>query len=161
MNRLLLRGRLLSFTREPQGIDDHESYRYFEDGEIESVDGTITHVGPFDGVPDAGTRIIDHRPHLLLPGLIDPHIHFPQMQVIGSYAANLLEWLNTYTFVAEQKFMDEAHANRVAALFFDELIRHGTTTAAAYCSVHPQSVEAFFSEAEKRHMLMVGGKVMM
>ncbi len=45
--------------------------------------------------------------------------------------------------------------------FFDELIRHGTTTAAAYCSVHPQSVDAFFGEAEKRNMLMVGGKVMM
>ena len=50
---------------------------------------------------------------------------------------------------------------RIASRFFDELIRHGTTTAAAYCSVHPQSVDAFFAEAAKRDMLMVGGKVMM
>ena len=105
--------------------------------------------------------MIDHRPNLILPGFIDPHIHFPQMQVIGSYAANLLEWLNTYTFVEEQKFADAAHATRIASRFFDELIRHGTTTAAAYCSVHPQSVDAFFGEAAKRNMLMVGGKVMM
>ena len=83
------------------------------------------------------------------------------MQVIASYAANLLEWLNTYTFVEEQRFSDEKHARRIASRFFDELIRHGTTTAAAYCSVHPQSVDAFFAEAEARDMLMVAGKVMM
>ncbi len=51
------------------------------------------------------------------------------MQVIGSYAANLLEWLDSYTFVEEQRFGDEAHAARIASKFFDELIRHGTTTA--------------------------------
>ena len=56
---------------------------------------------------------------------------------------------------------DKAHAGAIASAFFDELIRNGTTTAAAYCSVHPQSVDAFFAEAEKRNMLMIGGKVMM
>jgi guanine deaminase len=127
-------------------------------------DGRIVMVGEWNeraASHHSGAAIIDHRPHLIVPGLIDPHIHFPQMQVIGSYAANLLEWLNTYTFVEEQRFADEAHATRIASLFFDELVRHGTTTAAAYCSVHPQSVDAFFGEAEKRDMLMVGGKVMM
>ncbi len=97
-----------------------------------------------------------------MAGFIDPHIHFPQMQVIGSYAGGAAR-------VAE-----EIHLRRGAALrragacrsaspsrFFDELVRHGTTTAAAYCSVHPSSVDAFFAEAEKRNMLMVGGKVMM
>jgi guanine deaminase len=81
--------------------------------------------------------------------------------VIASYAANLLEWLDRYTFVEEQKFGDASHAERIASRFFDELIRHGTTTAAAYCTVHPQSVDAFFGEAEKRGMLMLGGKMMM
>jgi guanine deaminase len=161
MSRILLRGRVLTFVAEPQGLDDHASYRYWEDGEVEIEDGRIVSVGQFDGAQHPHTRIIDHRPHLIVPGFIDPHIHFPQMQVIGAYAANLLEWLNTYTFVEEQKFADEGHAKRIASRFFDELVRHGTTTAAAYCSVHPSSVEAFFGEAEKRNMLMVGGKVMM
>jgi guanine deaminase len=160
MSRTILRGRVLSFVEEPQAADDHRSYRYVEDGAVEIADGRILHVGQFEGTPD-GAEVVDHRPHLILPGLIDPHIHFPQMQVIGSYAANLLEWLNTYTFVEEQKFMDRAHAKRIASAFFDELIRHGTTTASAYCSVHPESVEAFFAEAQKRNMLMLGGKVMM
>ncbi|MBN9347459.1 MAG: guanine deaminase [Devosia sp.] len=161
MARTLLRGRVLSFLDEPQALDDVASYRYWEDGEVEIEDGKIVSVGQFDGAQQANTTIIDHSGKLILPGLIDPHIHFPQMQVIGSYAANLLEWLNTYTFVEEQRFADEAHAARIAGRFFDELIRHGTTTAAAYCTVHPQSVDAFFGAAAERNMLMVGGKVMM
>jgi guanine deaminase len=159
MTVTVLRGRVLSFVSEPQAVDDHGSYRYIEDGMVEIRDGRIVAVGDFVARPDV--EVIDHRPNLILPGLIDPHIHFPQMQVIGSYAANLLEWLNTYTFVEEQRFADAAHATRIASRFFDELVRHGTTTAAAYCSVHPGSVDAFFGEAEKRNMLMVGGKVMM
>jgi guanine deaminase len=161
VTRTILRGRVLTFVSEPQGRDDHGAYRFFEDGAVEIEDGVIVAVGDFAGAHDAATVVIDHRPHLILPGLIDTHIHFPQMQVIGAYAAALLEWLNTYTFVEEQRFGDFAHAKRIASRFFDELIRHGTTTAAAYCSVHPQSVDAFFEEAEARDMLMVAGKVMM
>jgi guanine deaminase len=160
----ILRGRVLSFVAEPQGREDHASYRYIEDGAVVIGDGKILMVGEWNeraASHHAAADIIDHRPHLIMPGFIDPHIHFPQMQVIGAYAAALLEWLNTYTFVEEQRFGDEAHATRIASRFFDELVRHGTTTAAAYCSVHPQSVDAFFGEAEKRNMLMVGGKVMM
>ncbi len=164
MKVTILRGRVLSFVAEPQGREDHASYRYIEDGAVVIGDGKILMVGEWNeraASHHAAADIIDHRPHLIMPGFIDPHIHFPQMQVIGAYAAALLEWLNTYTFVEEQRFGDEAHATRIASRFFDELVRHGTTTAAAYCSVHPQSVDAFFGEAEKRNMLMVGGKVMM
>lgn len=161
----ILRGRALSFLREPETRDDHASYCFFEDGAVSiGADGRIAAVGQWTDALVAGSpdvEIVDHRPHLILPGFIDAHIHFPQMQVIGAYAAALLEWLNTYTFVEEQRFADAAHAARIASCFFDELVRHGTTTAAAYCSVHPQSVDAFFAEAEKRQMLMVGGKVMM
>jgi guanine deaminase len=49
----------------------------------------------------------------------------------------------------------------MAARFYDELLRHGTTTGVAFCSVHRQSVEAYFGEAERRGMRMLGGKVMM
>lgn len=161
MTRKALRGRVLTFLEEPQSRDDSASYRYWEDGVVEIEDGRILRVGDFEGSHGPDVEVIDHRPHLILPGLIDPHIHFSQMQVIGSYAAALLEWLNTYTFVEEQKFANSNHANRIASAFFDELIRHGTTTAAAYCTVHPQSADAYFAEAAKRNMLVVGGKVMM
>lgn len=161
MSRRALRGRVLTFREEPQARDDTAAYSYWEDGVVEIEDGKVTRAGDFEGGYGPDVEVIDHRPHLILPGFIDPHIHFSQMQVVGSYASALLEWLNTYTFVEEQKFTDRAHAGRIASAFFDELIRHGTTTAAAYCTVHPQSADAYFAEAAKRNMLMLGGKVMM
>lgn len=163
----ILRGRVLTFLSEPQGLDDDASYRYIEDGAvvIDISSGKIMLVAAWgdgprwsDGTPP---EIIDHRPHLILPGLIDMHLHYVQSQMIASYAGSLLEWLNTYTFVEEQKFSQQGHAGAVASAFYDELIRNGTTTAVAYCSSHPRSVDAFFGEAEKRNMLMIGGKVMM
>ena len=164
MTATLLRGRLLSFHRRPESLEDRASYLYEEDGGLLIEDGVIAAIGDYQTVkadaPDDAQEI-DHRPHLILPGFIDTHIHFPQMQVIGSYAANLLEWLNTYTFPEECKFVEKAHAQRIATHLFDELIRHGTTTAAAYCSVHKASADAFFAESLKRGTLMIGGKVMM
>ena len=161
MSRTILRGRVLSFVSEPQGIDDAASYRYLADGMVVIADGKVQSVGDFDASVVGEAEVIDHRPHLILPGFIDLHLHYVQSQMIASYAGSLLEWLNTYTFVEEQKFSQQGHAGAVAAAFYDELIRNGTTSAVAYCSSHPRSVDAFFAEAEKRNMLMVGGKVMM
>ena len=81
--------------------------------------------------------------------------------MIASYGAQLLEWLQKYTFVEEQKFADPAHAERVAGFFLDELLRNGTTTAVVYCTVQPESAEAFFAESHRRNTRMIAGKVMM
>ncbi|MCA1442861.1 guanine deaminase [Ensifer sp. IC4062] len=164
MTSTLIRGRLLSFNRAPQTIDDSAAYFYESDGALLIGDGVIKTSGPYGVVKAAapdGITEIDHRPHLIMPGFIDTHLHFPQMQVMASYAANLLEWLNTYTFPEECRFVETAHAERIAVHFFDEMIRQGTTTATAYCSVHKASADAFFAESLKRNMCMVGGKVMM
>ncbi|MDA4846085.1 guanine deaminase [Hoeflea poritis] len=164
MTARLIRGRLLSFKDAPKSIDDTGSYTYEEDGAVLMENGHIVAAGGYDAVKSqapADAIETDHRPHLIMPGFIDAHIHFPQMQVIGSYAAALLEWLNNYTFVEEQRFSDAAHAARIATAYFDELVRHGTTTAVTYCSVHKTSADAFFTESHRRNMRMVAGKVMM
>jgi len=164
MSETLIRGRVLTFHAEPQGMDDHASYSYEEDGAVLVRDGIIAACGDYEDVAaKAGPEhlVIDHRPHLILPGFIDAHAHFPQMQVIASYGAELLDWLNNYTFPEELRFDDLQHGRRVARLFLDELLRNGTTTVAAYCSVHKTSTEAFFAEAHARNMCVVAGKVMM
>lgn len=161
MTRTILRGRVLSFLRAPQALDDVGSYLYLEDGAVNIEDGLVVAVGDFSEAETAGAVIIDHRPNLIMPGFIDLHLHYVQSQMMASYAGSLLEWLNSYTFVEEQKFSQQGHADAVAVDFYDALIRHGTTTAVAYCSSHPRSVDAFFAEAQRRNMLMVGGKVMM
>lgn len=159
----ILRGRVLDFHAEPEGPDDTGAYLYEEDGAVWVRDGRIAGVGSFDAVAvRAGeAEVIDHRPHLILPGFIDPHIHFPQLQVIASWGAQLLEWLNDYVFPAEAEFADPDHARAMAGVFLDLLLSHGTTSAAAFCSVHAASVEALFGAAEARGMCMIAGKVMM
>ena len=163
-DRTIIRGRLLTFLRKPESASDEGCYRYESDGALIVEGGRIVACGAYADVKDKapeGAREIDHRPHLLMPGFVDTHLHFPQMQVIGSYAGGLLEWLNTYTFPEERRFADGAHAERIATEFFDELLRNGTTTAVAYCTVHKTSADAYFAESLKRGMLMLGGKVMM
>ncbi|RWJ99517.1 guanine deaminase [Mesorhizobium sp.] len=164
MTSKLLRGRTLSFLRWPEAIDDHAAWRYEEDGGLLIDNGKIVAAGPYAEVAKragAGAETIDHRPHLILPGFIDAHVHVPQMQIIASYGAELLDWLNKYTFPEESKFQDAQHGRRIARLFLDEMLRQGTTTVAAYCSVHKASAEAFFAESHDRNMLNIAGKVMM
>jgi guanine deaminase len=164
MTDTLIRGRILSFHRRPENRDDLAACLYEEDGAVLVRDGVIVEAGAYDRVSQAtrqGTHVVDHRPHLILPGFIDAHVHMPQMQVIASYGTELLDWLNTYTFPEESKFRDAQHGRRIARLFLNESIRHGTTTVAAYCSVHKSSAEAFFGEAHNRNMMVIAGKVMM
>ena len=164
MNTSIIRGRTLTFNRRPNSSTDTESYNFIEDGALFVKNGIISKLGSFTYVKaDAPIDVViyDHRPHLIVPGFIDTHLHFPQTQIIGSYASNLLEWLNTYTFIEEQKYKDSLHCQNMAKQFFSTLINHGTTTAAAFCTTHPESVEAFFTESHQRNMLMIGGKVMM
>jgi guanine deaminase len=163
MTQRVLRGRLLTFHREPQTGDDTAAYTYLEDGALLIRDGIIAQTGSFAEIhTQAGTvPVTDHRPHLMMAGFIDTHIHFPQVQVIASWGAQLLDWLNTYTFPEETRFACEDHAARMARAFFDQLIAHGTTTAVAFCSVHKASAEAFFAEATRSNMRMLGGKVLM
>jgi guanine deaminase len=155
---------VLSFQRWPERADDEAACRYEEDGGVLIDGGKIVAAGTYPVVErqaGSGVKAIDHRPHLILPGFIDAHIHVPQMQIIASYGAELLDWLNKYTFPEETRFFDPQHGRRIARLFLDEVVRHGTTTVAAYCSVHKESAEAFFAEAAERNMLVIAGKVMM
>jgi guanine deaminase len=159
-----IRGRLLTFLRAPSGAGDAQSYRYIEDGIVLVKDGRIEQVGAADELaawlPPA-TPVEHHPDALILPGFIDPHIHYPQTQVIASYGAQLLEWLEKFTFVEEQKFGDPEHAARNAEFFLDELARNGTTTALAYCSAHPASAEALFTAANRRNAGMIAGTAIM
>ena len=164
MNTAIIRGRILTFKRRPNSATDTESFNFIEDGALFVTNGIISKLGSFsDIIVETPKEVViyNHQPHLLVPGFIDTHLHFPQIQIVSSYAANLLEWLNTYTFVEEQKYKDSFHSEDMAKQFFNALINHGTTTAAVFCTTHPESVEAFFKESHRRNMLMVGGKVMM
>lgn len=162
--RRILRGRILTFLRRPAGAGDHGSYRHLADGIVVVEDGRIVAVEDarhLDAHRRPGTVVDDHGGRLILPGFIDAHIHFPQTQVIASYGEQLLEWLSKYTFPAELRYADRAHAEAGARFFLDELARNGTTTAVVFGSVHREAIEVFFAESERRGTLMLAGKTMM
>lgn len=161
MTRTYIRARLLSFHREPQAPDDTSAFTYIDDGALLVEDGVIRAMGQARDIDPGGATLIDHRPHLLMPGFIDTHLHFPQMQVIASWAAELLDWLNDYTFPEETRYADPVLCATMAGAFLDRLTDHGTTTAVAYASVHASSAEALFAAAHKRNMRLITGKVMM
>ncbi|MGI9380856.1 MAG: guanine deaminase [Methyloligellaceae bacterium] len=162
-NSFALRGQTLSFTDDPFAVGIDRAVSFNASGAVVIDDGTIIDVGPADTVLDKypGIEIVDHGEHLIMSGFVDCHVHYPQSEIIGSYGEQLLEWLTKYTFPAEGEFSDKSHARSVARFFLDELLRNGTTTASVYCTVHPQSAEIFFEEAERRDMRMAAGKVMM
>jgi len=159
-----LRGPLVTFTGEPahEGLS---ALRYEPDAIVTMAGGRIVAAGPARAVLRAlpqGTPVENcGRDALILPGFVDCHVHYPQLPVIGSYGAQLLDWLERYTFPAETRFGDVRYARRVARRYLAENLRHGVTTAAVFCTAHPQSVDAFFTEAAALGMRMIAGKALM
>ena len=159
-----VRGRVLTFTGDPALAGAGPAHRYIADGLVVTADGLITAVGEADALLPTlppGASVDRYPEKLVMPGFVDTHIHYPQTGVVGSYGTQLLDWLQTYTFPAEERLAQQGEAAAAASFFFDELLRNGTTTAAVFCTVHPGSVEAFFAESERRGTRMIAGKVMM
>jgi guanine deaminase len=160
----VIRGPALSFTGDPFLADPALCRRYEPDAAIVMAGGRIVELGAAAAILPRlppGTAVARYADALILPGFIDCHVHYPQTQTIGSAGAQLLDWLDRYIFAAEQAFADPAHARRIARAFLAECLRNGTTTAAVYCTVHAQSVDVFFEEAEALGLAMVAGKLLM
>jgi len=149
---------------DPAVIGADAAHKYYADGMLVVDDGHVVMAGDralLEPSLDASTEIIDHSGQLIVPGFIDTHIHFPQIDMMASYGEALLDWLEKYTFPEEAKFADPAHAKDTAEFFICELLRAGTTTALVYGTVHKSSVEALFTEAYARGMRIIAGKALM
>ena len=158
--RIAVRGDLLDFVAAPARAERHSTaVRWRPDHWLLIEGGTI--VGAQAVAPDVTWRRIDHAGKLILPGFIDTHVHSPQLDVIGSWGAQLLDWLRDYTFPAEQRLADPLVAQQVSQLFLDALLAHGTTSAVVFPTVHKASVDALFEAALQRGMRLVSGKVLM
>jgi len=156
------RASLLHFRNDP-AFDEHAT-QWHSDGLLIIADGKVVAAGDYDKLSaslPADCTLHDYRGKIITPGFIDTHVHYPQTDIIGSPAPGLLPWLNTYTFPAERRFASGEHATEVADFFLAELLRNGTTTAAVYCTVHPQSVDAFFNRSSALNLRMVAGKCLM
>jgi guanine deaminase len=158
------RAHILHCLKDPGDTATGDAFEYFADGLLLVEKGCVAAIGP---APELLTRlgedveVIDYTDRLILPGFVDTHIHYVQTDVIAAHGKQLLDWLETYTFPAERRFADAAHAQEVAQFFVRELLRNGTTMALVLGSVHATSVDAIFQAAADTGMRLIAGKVMM
>jgi guanine deaminase len=159
-----IRGAFLDFIEDPFYVPESSCARYQPDGLLVLEGGYIKAFGDYATVSRQFPHIevTTYPPgQLISPGFIDAHIHYPQTEMIASYGAQLLEWLDKYTFPTEVKFQDEVYAREIAQFFLDELLKQGTTTALVLTTIFPQSVTVLFEEAAKRNMRIIAGQVLM
>ena len=153
---------IVACVEEPQQLD--ERLRHIPDGLLLLNGGVIVWFGSWqqgEALLPPGFAVTEYRDKPIVPGFIDTHIHYPQTEMIGAYGDQLLDWLNNYTFPTESRYGCERHADAMSAFFLRELLSNGTTTALVFGSVHPQSVDALFSQAQTLNMRLIAGKVMM
>jgi guanine deaminase len=154
------RGELLSVARDPRDHDD--AVRHEEDGLLVVEDGVVVARGAFDALASRFEGVaIETLSGLIVPGFVDAHVHYPQMDRVAAHGEQLLDWLERHIFPAEMAFAEKAHADEVAAAFLDELLRNGTTSALVFPTVHAHSVDALFEAASARKMRIASGKVLM
>ena len=122
--------------------------------------GRIVDVAPW-APPRDGLRVVDLRPAVLLPGLVDGHVHFPQTRIIGRASGPLLEWLERSVFPEEARFAEVGYAAAVAPEFVHGMLRAGTTTAAIFSSSHPAATGVLFEELARSGMRALAGLTLM
>lgn len=156
------RGEIVDLLGDPRGRPD--ALRHYPDGLLVLEDGHVRALGPFEDtvstLPDE-THVTLHERGLIVPGFVDCHVHYPQLDMMAAPGAKLMDWLERYTFPAEAAFADADHAQDVAGRFIAALLAHGTTTALVFATVHAQSVDALFAAALAENMRLIGGKVLM
>ena len=159
----LLLGQTLSFRADPFLVPPQEAATYDRHGAVLVSDGKVQAIGSADALraahPDA--KVTDYGDGLITAGFVDAHAHYPQTGIIASWGKRLIDWLNSYTFPEEMRFGDPAYAAEAAKLYFDLTLSNGTTSTVSFCTIHPESAEAYFTEAQVRGLRVVGGKTCM
>jgi guanine deaminase len=149
-----LRARLLSPMADGGVLDEADGLIVVDEA------GRITRAGAW--TDDHGSPpVIDLRPMVVLPGLVDLHAHLPQIPNAGlGSGLDLLTWLDRYIFPLERAY-DRSVAERQAPAAFRAFAAAGTTTVLAYAALWEDSTDAAFAAAEEHGIRAVIGKVMM
>jgi len=156
---ILLRAQLFHTPQDPfHGAALHA----YSDGAVAFEGGRILMTGDFGAVrrahPEA--EVVDARGAYLLPGMVDTHVHYPQVGVVGAMGLRLLEWLRERTLPEEARLADEGYARAVAKQFLRGLLRNGTTTALVFGAHFRAAQEVFFEEAERSGLHITSGLVL-
>jgi guanine deaminase len=162
-DEILISGDVLTFHGDPFAVPVLEACRIETDTAVLVRGGVIVARGTRGALIEAHPAAVHHAypGKLVCPGFVDAHAHYPQTAMIASWGKRLIDWLNTYTFPEEMRFSDAEYAAQIAARYLDLTRAHGTTCVASYCTIHPGSAEALFSESTRRGQRVVAGKTCM
>lgn len=162
-SELYVRGAILHFLSDPDKKTAEASYQYIDDGLLIIKNGKISQVGSWLALKDTlpkNAKITNYKNQLILPGFIDTHTHYTQLDVIAvNSGGHLLQWLEQFVYPAEAKFKNQQYAKNAASFFLDELLRNGTTSALIFTTSFPNTVNSLFAAAEQRHMRIITGLV--
>ena len=149
----VVRGRLFT-PLDQRGVDEH---LYYDDGFlVVGGDGRVLSVGP--KLPKEYAQNQVHRTrHLIVPGFVDAHVHYPQLPVMASYGTSLLEWLDRYTFPEETRYGDRSYAGSRAAKFLKLSLERGVTSAAIFSTIHDVALEALQASNRDLGLNLVSG----
>src|SRR5688500_17270764 len=130
------------------------------DGVVEvGADGRIRFVGAF---AESDLGVVDLRPWVVMPGMVDVHAHLPQLPNAGiGFALDLLTWLDRLTFPTERSWADASVAAALAPPIFRAFAAAGTTTVLAYGVVYEAAMDEAFRAASAHGIRAILGKVMM
>ena len=132
-----------------------------EDAGLLVADGTVRERGDFTtlraGHPDE--EVVDLRAGVLLPGLVDTHVHYPQVRIIGALGMPLLEWLERCALPEECRLEDVDYARAIASEFVGGLVAAGTTTALVFGSHFAPAVDLLFEEVARVGLRVTSGLV--
>jgi guanine deaminase len=155
----ILRARVLHTPRDP--FTDESALECHENGAVAFQAGEILATGDFADVsarhPDA--EVVDERDAFVLPGLVDTHVHWPQLGAIGGMGLELLDWLRTCTLPEEVRLADLDYARALARDFVRGLAANGTTTALVFGAHFPDAQDAFFEAAADSGLRIASGLV--
>lgn len=159
MPPLLFRAQVFHTPADP--FSHHAALEAWDDGAVAVEDGKVLAVGGYQELrlryPDG--EVADRRGAVLLPGLVDAHVHYPQLPVVGAMGLRLLEWLELRTLPEEARLADQGYARSQARAFLAALARNGTTSALVFGAHFSSAMEAFFEEAERSRLRIAAGLV--
>jgi guanine deaminase len=136
-------------------------FRYGDDVGLVVEDEHVVERGDFAAVREAhpSAAVIDLRDGVLLPGLVDTHVHFPQVRAMGALGMPLLEWLDRCALPEEMKLAEPAYSALIASEFVNGLVAAGTTTALVFGSHYASAVDSLFAEAARYGLRVTSGLV--
>ena len=120
--------------------------------------------GVFDSIPEEykDYELIDAGDNLVVPGLVDLHVHAPQFAFRGTNMdLELMDWLNTYTFPEESKFSDISYADNIYSYFTEAIKKSATTRVVAFSTLHVEGTMCLMDKLEKCGIISYVGKVNM